>query len=76
LNPTCLTRLDRFRVAKDRRYKQSYTITYDGKRRVMEPHLIVDEATSPDQCMRIYWWDDQTANVFVVGQVGRHLPPL
>lgn len=63
-------------IAKDRRYKTSYTITYDGKRRVMEPHLKVDEATSPDQCMRIYWWDDPAANVFVVGQVGRHLPPL
>lgn len=63
-------------IVKDRRYKTSYTITYEGQRRVMEPHLKVDEATSPDQCMRIYWWDDPAANVFVVGQVGRHLPPL
>jgi hypothetical protein len=63
-------------VAKDRRYRSSYTITYDGSRQVMEPHLKVDEHTSPDQCLRIHWWDDPDSHVLVVGHVGRHLPPL
>lgn len=63
-------------AAKARKYKPKYTIHYEGERRVMEPHLKVDEATSPDQCMRVYWWKDDDAKVFVVGHVGRHLPPI
>jgi len=62
-------------VVKVRRYKAHYTITYDGNREVMEPHLKVDDFTSPDQCLRIYWWVDTASQVFVVGHVGRHLPP-
>ncbi|MGG8848335.1 hypothetical protein ACQ881_37680 [Streptomyces lividans] len=41
---------------------------------LMEAHLKVDEATTADQCLRIYWYVDKTDKVLVVGHVGRHLP--
>jgi len=31
----------------------------------MEPHLMVNESTSPDQCLRIYWHSDEDDRVFV-----------
>lgn len=63
-------------ATKAKKFRSHYTINYGDKKRIMEPHLKVDEATSPDQCMRIYWWKDEEEKVFVVGHVGRHLPPI
>ncbi len=41
-------------------------------RRVFDLHLKPNEATSPDQCVRIYFeWDDAAAQI-VVGWVGHH----
>jgi len=54
--------------------KQSYKIRYNDKDQYMEPHLKVDEATSPDQCLRIYWYVDEEERTFVVGHIGAHLP--
>jgi hypothetical protein len=53
--------------------KQRYRIRYKDRDEYMEPHLKVDEATHPDQCLRIYWHLDEDDRIFVVGHVGRHL---
>lgn len=37
------------------------------------PHLKVDEATSPDQCLRIYWDVDDDERRWTVTHIGRHL---
>jgi hypothetical protein len=43
-----------------------------NQQRVFDLHLKPNEATQPDQCVRIYFdWDDAAAQV-VVGWVGRH----
>lgn len=36
------------------------------------PHLKVDESTSPDQCLRIYWTDDPTTRVWTITGIGEH----
>ncbi len=36
------------------------------------PHLKVDENTSPDQCLRIYWEDDPEARRWTITGIGRH----
>lgn len=36
------------------------------------PHLKVDEATSPDQCLRIHWTVDAEAKRWTVTHIGRH----
>lgn len=36
------------------------------------PHLKVDEYTSPDQCLRIYWTDDPANRVWTITSVGPH----
>ena len=36
------------------------------------PHLKVDESTSPDQCLRIYWEDDSEARRWTITGIGRH----
>lgn len=36
------------------------------------PHLKVDEATSPDQCLRIHWTVDPEAKRWTVTHIGRH----
>jgi hypothetical protein len=36
------------------------------------PHLKVDESTSPDQCLRIYWTDDPTSRVWTITSIGAH----
>lgn len=41
----------------------------------MEPHLKVDQGTTPNQCLRVYWYIDEEERIFVVGHIGRHLPP-
>lgn len=61
-------------AANARRTKSSYRRRYDGETVVMEPHLKVDQATSPDQCLRIYWYVDDKVKRLVIGHVGRHLP--
>jgi len=43
-----------------------------GHDRPFELHLKVKEATSPDECVRVYFdWDDEH-KVMVVGSIGRH----
>lgn len=37
------------------------------------PHLKVDEATSPDQCLRIYWEDDTSTRTWTITHIGSHL---
>lgn len=36
------------------------------------PHLKVDEATGPDQCLRIYWDIDEATRTWRVSSIGRH----
>lgn len=36
------------------------------------PHLKVDENTSPDQCLRIYWTDDSTSRTWTITSIGEH----
>jgi hypothetical protein len=36
------------------------------------PHLKVDENTSPDQCLRIYWVEDSTDRTWSVTSIGEH----
>ncbi len=36
------------------------------------PHLKVDEHTSPDQCLRIYWTDEAEARVWTITRIGEH----
>ncbi len=61
-------------AARDRRHKRHYEVKYKDNPVVMEPHLKVDESTGPDQCLRIYWYLDESDKVIVIGHVGRHLP--
>ncbi len=37
-----------------------------------QPHLKVDDNTSPDQCLRIYWEDDHEARRWTITHIGRH----
>lgn len=37
------------------------------------PHLKVDESTSPDQCLRIYWEDDTETRHWTITSIGQHL---
>lgn len=60
--------------ARARNTKSAYRRKYEGTVVTMEPHLKVDQATSPDQCMRVYWYVDAAEHRLVVGHVGRHLP--
>lgn len=59
--------------ARSARTKPRYRIRYKDRDEYMEPHLKVDEATHPDQCLRIYWYIDEDDRIFVVGHIGRHL---
>jgi hypothetical protein len=61
-------------AARARPTRAHYRRNYGGGTVSMEPHLKVDRSTSPDQCLRVYWFQDDTAKVLVVGHVGRHLP--
>lgn len=61
-------------AAHDRRTRAHYQVAYNGERVSMEPHLKVDQVTSPDQCLRVYWYRDDNAGLLVIGHVGRHLP--
>ena len=36
------------------------------------PHLKVDEATSPDQCLRIYWDIDNDSRHWTITHIGTH----
>jgi hypothetical protein len=36
------------------------------------PHLKVDESTSPDQCLRIYWTADDDSRLWTIDHIGRH----
>jgi hypothetical protein len=36
------------------------------------PHLKVDESTSPDQCLRVYWDEDSTSRTWSVTSIGEH----
>lgn len=60
-------------AARARGTKARYRIRYKDRDEYMEPHLKVDEATHPDQCLRIYWYTDEDDRIFVVGHIGRHL---
>jgi hypothetical protein len=60
-------------AARAARTRAEYRIRYRDQDEYMEPHLKVDEATSPDQCLRIYWYVDEDERIFVVGHIGRHL---
>lgn len=51
----------------------TFRIYYDNRTEYMEAHLKVDEATHPDQCLRIYWHIDYDERIFVVGHIGSHL---
>ena len=61
-------------AATARATKANYKRTYDGRQVLLEPHLKVDQASHPDQCLRIYWYVDDGAQKLVIGHVGRHLP--
>lgn len=61
-------------AATSRGTKHHYRRQYAGDTVTMVPHLKVDQATSPDQCLRVYWYVDEDSKVLVVGHVGRHLP--
>lgn len=61
-------------AAYARRTKAQYQRIYDGATVTIEPHLKVDQASSPDQCLRIYWYVDDQEKRLVIGHVGRHLP--
>lgn len=56
------------------RTKAQYQRSYDGRTVTIGRHLKVDQATSPDQCLRVYWHADEQKHRLVVGHVGRHLP--
>lgn len=62
-------------AARSRKYERHYKVHYQDRQVLMEPHLKVDQSTSPDQCLRIYWYIDTDERIFVVGHAGRHLPP-
>jgi len=36
------------------------------------PHLKADEGTSPDQCLRIYWDEDQDKRQWIITSIGPH----
>jgi len=61
-------------AAQARQTRRHYEVRYKDRTVLLEAHLKVDEATSPDQCLRIYWYVDEDEHVLVVGHVGRHLP--
>ncbi len=60
-------------AARSARTRARYRVRYQDRDEYMEPHLKVDEATHPDQCLRIYWHTDEDDRIFVVGHIGRHL---
>jgi hypothetical protein len=37
------------------------------------PHLKVDESTSPDQCLRIYWDVDEDSRTWTITSIGPHV---
>jgi hypothetical protein len=45
-----------------------------GKPRYFEHHLKPKEATSPDQCVRIYFEHEPASGLVIIGWVGRHPP--
>jgi len=61
-------------AALARTTRNSYRVSYEGQAVTLEPHLKVDQASSPDQCLRIYWYVDEGNKLLIVGHVGRHLP--
>lgn len=61
-------------AATARQTKRHYQRRVDGVIVTMEPHLKVDQSTSPDQCLRIYWYRDDNSKRLFIGHVGRHLP--
>lgn len=61
-------------AANARKTKRHYQRRVDGVVVTMEPHLKVDQSTSPDQCLRVYWYRDESSQKLFVGHVGRHLP--
>ncbi|MFI9253602.1 hypothetical protein [Streptomyces sp. NPDC053069] len=61
-------------AAHARKTRRHYEVKYKDGTVLLEAHLKVDEATSRDQCLRIYWYIDEDERVLVVGHVGRHLP--
>lgn len=61
-------------AARARRTRAAYRRSYAGSTIAMEPHLKVDQSTSPDQCLRVYWYLDERDHRVVIGHVGRHLP--
>jgi hypothetical protein len=61
-------------AAHSRQTRRHYEVKYKNGTVLLEAHLKVDEGTSPDQCLRIYWYVDENELALVVGHVGRHLP--
>ena len=61
-------------AATARNTKSHYQRQHAGAAVTMQPHLKVDQATTPDQCLRVYWYRDDTGRRLVIGHVGRHLP--
>jgi hypothetical protein len=61
-------------VARSRRFRSHYTISYNGVEVTMEPHLVVDTGVTRDQCLRIYWYVDEDTRRWVIGHIGAHLP--
>jgi len=43
-----------------------------GYAKTPSPHLKVDESTSPDQCLRIYWTEDSEARRWTITSIGPH----
>jgi hypothetical protein len=50
-----------------------YERTYEGSTIRLGPHVKRGRG-SPRQCLRIYYWRDETQRRIVVGHIGRHLP--
>lgn len=61
-------------AARARKTKRHYQKRVNGATVTMEPHLKVDQSTSPDQCLRVYWYRDDESRQLFIGHVGRHLP--
>lgn len=50
-----------------------YLRQYQGHEILLGPHIKLGKGTSAALLARVYWWVDEDAKQFVVGQVGRHL---
>jgi hypothetical protein len=65
---------DRVSDATRTRHKDRYTLSWEGKNRLMDPHLCFGSAGTTEECARVYWYIDDATRTWVVGHAGEHLP--